>query len=368
VIRVGINARVLMKPTPAGVSQYTHNLLSALAERSVEHDDCEYVVFGIDGLPDALTGYDRIWSADEPASAHSGLSAHYWEQLTLPRTLRRYDLDVFHTPAGQPPVFSTVPLVTTVHDISPVVHPEWFSRSYAVLYRVLTPLAVRTSDRIVSVTGFSRDELVSVYPCAADKTSVVYNGVIPPSTDGDRPTGELQSGEFLLFVGAANRRKNLRTLLAAYRQYREGTDDPVPLALAGPSRDVFKEPIYTATEGIHTLGYVSVAELGWLYHNATAFVFPSLYEGFGLPILEAMTAGTPVITSDRGAMAEIAGDDAHLVDPLRPTQLADDIERVLSDDAYRSQLSERGRTHAEEFTWKRTATQTAAVYREVAEQ
>jgi glycosyltransferase involved in cell wall biosynthesis len=234
--------------------------------------------------------------------------------VQLPRTLDD-DLDVFHTPAGQPPLVASVPLVTTIHDVSPITHPEWFSTPYAALYRILTPLAIRASDRVLTVSEFSRDEIVRTCPAAAGKTIAVPNGVRPRDPSGGIPVEGLDTGEFLLFVGANNPRKNIETLIGAYREYRRRASSPVDLALAGPNNDVFAELNLPTVEGVRTLGFVSDDELTWLYHNAAAFVFPSLYEGFGLPILEAMSAATPVITSNRGAMAEVAGDAARLVDP-----------------------------------------------------
>lgn len=419
-IRVGINARALPKPDPAGVSRYTGALLEALADRTTtdgrvmdarlvatqpvdraretdggrsvadthrvagagettspnSETEFEYVLFGLDALPDGLRGHDRVVNGGEPAAAHSGLRAHRWEQFDLPRAIGEHDLDVFHTPAGQPPLLESISkrlgsegpaLVTTIHDVSPIAHPEWFSRGYAALYRALTPLAVRASNRILTVSEFARDEIVATYPKATGTVVPVHNGVTPLADPGES-VGGLAPGKFLLFVGSVNRRKNVETLLRAYRRYRSQVPDPVPLVLAGPERDVFAKAGYDLPDGVRTLGYVSDAELGWLYRNAAAFVFPSLYEGFGLPILEAMCAGTPVVTSDRGAMAEVAGDAAELVDPLDAEELAAGVERVLRNESYRDRLVVLGHERAESFTWDRAAAQTEEVYREAAEQ
>ncbi|WP_129115507.1 glycosyltransferase family 4 protein [Halegenticoccus tardaugens] len=363
-MRVGINARALSKPNPAGVSRYTRKLVDALA-REERGSDATFVLFGVDAVPEGLAAHDNVESTGVPVPAHSGLRAHRWEQLELPRAIGRVDVDVFHTPAGQPPVLARVPLVTTIHDISPVVHPEWFSRSYAALYRVLTPLAVRASDRIVTVSAFARDEIVDRYPRAAGKTVAVHNGLTPPSPDGPTVDG-VRSGEFLLSVGSMNPRKNLRRLVEAYGRYREHAADPASLALVGPTKSVFADASIEPGEGVETLGFVSDEELGWLYHNAAAFVFPSLYEGFGLPILEAMSAGTPVVTADRGAMAEVAGDAACLVDPTDSDAIADGIERTLCDADARERLARRGRERAAVFTWERAARRTAEAYRSVA--
>jgi glycosyltransferase involved in cell wall biosynthesis len=364
-LHVGINARALEKPNPSGVSRYTDSLVKALAGLD---RDLTLHLFGVRSLPPALADADAVRNAGVPAPAHSGGRAHLWEQLQLPRRLGGRDLDVFHTPAGQPPVLASLPLVTTIHDISPISHPEWFSTGYAALYRVLTPVAVRRSTRLVGVSEFTRDELVEAYPRAAGKAVAIPNGVralsesdAPPETGGD-----LDAGAFLLFVGSTNPRKNVATLLEAYRLYRQRTAEPLPLTLAGPDRDVFASADAPQVEGVRPLGFVSEEALAWLYRNAAAFVFPTLYEGFGMPILEAMGAGTPVVTSDRGAMAEVAGDAAALVDPQRPAEMADAIERVVGDEAYRERLVEAGRERAATFTWERTARETADVYREAA--
>lgn len=363
-MNVGINARSLTKPNPAGVSRYTLRLLVALAEQEAE-SDMEFILFGVEDIPTELDEYTHVRSAREPAPTHSGLTAHRWEQTTLPRALNQSEIDVFHTPAGQPPLLARVPLVTTIHDISPITHPEWFSRGYAGLYRVLTPLAVRKSERIITVSEFAREEIISEYPYAAGKTEAIYNGLTPPA-ETEASVDAVTEGEYLLFVGSLNKRKNLKTLLQAYEQYRTRVDDPLTLTLVGPEKSVFAETEIPVNSGVQTLGFVSDEELGWLYQNAAAFVFPSLYEGFGLPILEAMSAGTPVLTSDLGAMAEVADEAACLVSPSQPGSLAEGIELIGHDDDYRQQLIQNGCDRADAFTWERTAAQTAEIYRSVA--
>ena len=369
-IRVGFDARVLGKPGVEGVIRYARELLVALAEREAARDGraFEYLLFGVEAVPDVISGYDAVRSAGEPAWTHSGPRAHAWEQLSLPRAVRGRDLDVLHTPSGQPPLLAPVPLVTTVHDVSPVARPEWFGRRYAALHRALLPLAIRRSTRLIAVSEFSRSEVVDAYPGAAGKTVAVHNGARPPEPPGT-PVDGLEPGRFLLFVGAANPRKNVDRLVRAYASYRERTDDPLPLVLAGPERDHFADAGGTAstdTGGVRALGFVPDDRLAWLYHGAAVFAYPSLYEGFGLPILEAMGAGTPVVTADRGATAEVAGDAAVLVDPEDPSAIADGIEALLADDGRRERLVERGRARAAEFTWDRAAAETEAVYREVA--
>jgi glycosyltransferase involved in cell wall biosynthesis len=322
------------------------------------------VLFGLDETPSPLVGYDNLRVASEPAP-HSGLRAHFWEQVRLPLALSNYDLDVLHTPAGAPPLTS-VPSVATIHDISPVVHPEWFSTKYVALYRLLTAHTVRTTDRIVTVSESARDEIVARYPQARGKIVPIYNGVTPRNSAACEPVETLGGEEFFLFVGAMNPRKNLHTLIESYQQYRDRVADPIKLALAGPERDVFESEELPRVDGVQTLGFVPEPHLTWLYRNALAFVFPSLYEGFGLPVLEAMSVGTAVITSDRGAMAEVADDAALLIDPDSQGSLADALERITTNGELRTRLAAAGPARAAEFTWERAARETMRVYREVA--
>ncbi|MFA9517437.1 glycosyltransferase family 4 protein [Halopenitus sp. H-Gu1] len=362
-IQVGINGRVLAKPRPGGVGRYTRRLLGELGAGSADTYGCSPVAVGAEEVSDLPDGVE----AEGAVPASSGPRAHLWEQVTLPRMLAGEEYDVFHTPAGNPPVLSGTPLVTTIHDISPITHPEWFTNSYVSLYRLLTPLAVRTSDRIITVSKFARDEIIDVYPVAEGKIEVIYNGVRSRDPTDSEPVDDLAPDRFLLFVGSTNPRKNLEGLLNGYRRYRQNTSDPYSLVLVGPDNDVFASTNLPTVNGVRRLGFVSEPQLTWLYDAAALFVFPSLYEGFGLPILEAMSRGTPVITSDCGAMAEISGNAAHLVSPTDPGTIADGIEYVLDDTEYRQAISQQGKHHAADFTWSRTARQTAELYHSVAD-
>ena len=360
-VQIGINGRVLTKPVPGGVGRYTDRLLLEFKNMTAE---CSINVVGAKHASDIPEQIE----VDGQVPAHSGLRAHLWEQLSLPFKVRSRKFDVFHTPAGHPPVISGTPLVTTIHDISPITNPEWFADKYVALYRLLTPLAIRASARIITISDFARQEILERYPAARGKVVAIHNGVIPRDLTDSVPCSQVASGEYLLFVGSVNPRKNLKGLLKAYQKYRQQAANPYPLVLVGPDDDVFAEANIPDTNGIQQLGFVSEEKLTWLYSNAALFVFPSLYEGFGLPILEAMSVRTPVVTSDRGAMAEVADDAAHLVDPTNPNAIAAGIQDVLNDGEYREALCQKGKCRSAEFSWSRTARRTLEVYREVADE
>jgi glycosyltransferase involved in cell wall biosynthesis len=354
----GINARVLTKPSPGGVGRYTEQLLSELDYLAEDSVITAVGAAGETDIPDGIQTEGR-------APAHSGFRAHVWEQISLKHQIDTGEFDLLHTPAGNPPVLSTTPLVTTIHDISPIINPSWFSDKYVTFYRILTPIVLRVSDRIITVSEFSKKEIIDKYDVSHREIIPIHNGVKPRTKKDGTPCPRVSPGAFLLFVGSMNPRKNLRGLIKAYSQYREQATSPLPLVLAGPSKDIFAENELDNIEGIINLGYVSEDKLTWLYTNAAVFVFPSLYEGFGLPIIEAMSVGTPVVTSDRGAMAEVAGDAAYLVDPTNVAAIGDGITRLLEDKEYRRELSERGKRRSEQFDWSKTARQTLDVYHEV---
>jgi glycosyltransferase involved in cell wall biosynthesis len=363
VTRVAINARVLAKPEPAGVSRYTRRLLAALADRD---DNIDYLVFGVDELPPELRDQSDVENADETPPTPAGPRVQFWEQVTLPRTLRHHDVDLLHSTAGFSPLLTDVSTVLTVHDISPITHPEWFSRGYATLYRVLTPLTLKRTDHVVTISSFSKSEIERAYPWTTGSVSAVHNGLTPIPEDDVDPIDGLDADRYLLFVGSLNPRKNVVRLLDAYERYRRRVEAPVPLVLAGSQRDVFAAVDRPPIDGVHALGFVPDAQRNWLYHNATALLFPSLYEGFGLPIVEAMDCETPVLTSNVGAMAEVAGDAAVLVDPTDVDAIATGIERIATDDSLRETLADAGRRRVAEFTWESTAAEMVSIYRNVA--
>lgn len=362
-MKVGVNGRALCKSQTSGVGQYVSQLVSELSDARDGYD-LSIKLYGAAGVEDAPVGVETTGANAPP----SGPLAHLWEQFALPVELSGAGLDIFHASSGLPPVIADTPLVTTIHDISPVTHPEWFSPAYSTLYRIVTPIAIRASDRIITVSDFVRDEVVNRYSSAKGKTVRVYNGVVPMEHDGPAPYDELEPDGYLLFVGAVNPRKNIDGLLQAYERYRDCVDFPRPLVLVGPSDSVFAEQDLPEVPGVHNFGFVSDEELSWLYSNAALLVFPSLYEGFGLPIVEAMRVGTPVLTSDRGAMKEIAGNAGHLIDPTNATAISDGILEVLANREYRDTLSQRAKRRSGAFTWSKTAKQTYNVYQSVIEE
>jgi glycosyltransferase involved in cell wall biosynthesis len=311
-----------LRLTRAGSARYVHGLREALRPR-VELDEL-------------------AWGGGGRATA--ALRDALWYPLALPRAAS--EADVLHCPTFRGPLRSSIPLVVTVLDLSVLRHPALFNRWTRTYSRLTVPRVVAAARRLIAISEFTKRELVELLGVDPERVHVI--GV--PPRPGLVPEGERADGEYVLAVGTLEPRKNLARAAEAAR--RAG----VELRVAGARGwgDV-------ETNGVRWLGEVDDDELLKLLRGARALVYPSLYEGFGIPILEAMAVGTPVVTSAGGATEEVAGGAAVLVDPLDPASIAAGIEEA---DRRRDELRPRGLDRAAAFTWDDVAERTLAVYRE----
>jgi glycosyltransferase involved in cell wall biosynthesis len=298
-----------------------------------------------------------------------------WEQVVLPAQARRQGARILHLPGGtSAPVLGGVRVVMTLHDLAPARHPEflphWRSRWY---WGRWVPFTARFAERVLVPSASTKRDLLALGGVAERRIEVVPWGVAldpevePAGAEDVRARHGLPS-RYLLYVGTMDRRKDYPTLLAALRRL----DAPLPLVIAGTvirgrsDFDVRVRALELASR-VRVLGYVPETDLPALYRGAAAFVYPSLYEGFGLPILEAMACGVPVVTYNTTSLPEVAGDAAILLDPpVAPDTLAAAITRVLTDEALGRALVERGRARAAAFDWRATAASTARVYEALA--
>ena len=326
-MRVAIDVSPL-RQTRAGTARYLRALLPEL-ERLV---DVEPLAWG--GTRKPATVARDVW----------------WYPLALPRRART--ADVLHCPSFRGPTSSRVPLVVTVHDVGVLRRPAAFNRWTRGYSRFYVPRVVRAAERVIAVSDFTKRELIDVLGVPEERVRVVPNGVGQPFVaDGDRA-----EGEYVLAVGTVEPRKNLPRLAQATRAAG------LELRVAG-ARGWGDVRVNGDGDGVRFLGFVPDEELAALYRGALCFTYPSLYEGFGIPVLEAMACGTPVVTSRGGATEEVADGAAVLVDPRDPADIAAGIERAIRD---RSELVSCGLARARAFSWKAIADATVGVYREAA--
>ena len=366
-MRVGLDARALTSPSPTGVERYVVELVRALARL----DDCPQVIAYTDRpVADAnvLAGAVRV----QVLRARRG-----WLRLALPWRLWRDRFDLVHLPSTIVPPLLPCPAVVTVHDLAFRHCPETYAPDdLAMQFRALR--GATRAAHVIAVSQSTARDLMEATGLAQDRITVIPLGV----SSAFRPDGPALSldafpgadrvrGGCLLHTGGLHPRKNLPRLLDAYADVRKTMSIP-PLIIAGDvttrwGREVVAETAERAlTDDVIFPGHVGDAVLPALCRAATVALYPSLYEGFGLPILEAMASGTPVITSNRSSMAEVAGDAAVLVNPESVEGLAGALRRVLSDEQLRHELRARGLARSRQFTWERTARETVAVYRRFA--
>jgi len=273
-----------------------------------------------------------------------------WYFGALPLEARRRGCDVLHCTTYRAPLRSPVPVVVTVHDLAVLRLPDAFNRWTREYGRRLLGPVVRAARRVIAVSEFTKREVVDLLRVPDERVRVVPNAVGAPFT-ADGPRAE---GDYVLAVGTVEPRKNLPRLVEA-------------AARAGVELRVVGDPgwggVEVAGNGVRRLGFVPDEELARLYRGALCVAYPSLYEGFGIPVLEAMACGAPVVTSAGGALEELADGAAVLVDPLDVASIAEGIERAA---AQREELARRGLERARRYTWAAAAEATVEVYREAA--
>jgi glycosyltransferase involved in cell wall biosynthesis len=353
---------------PAGAGRYALELANALAVLASEPEsDLRLVILERWGKLASLAG-DRVeYVRAGPANRWARV---VWEQTALPILLRRLQPDVCHSTHHSLPLLPVAARrVVTVHDLTfrlfPARYP-WSSRHYM---RWTTAAAMRSADAVIVPSEAVKRDLLRLKRPPRAAVHVIPEGVSPrfiaeatESSVASLRTRHALPGRFLLQLGTDEPGKNRALTVGAFEEL--GPEFP-DLGLVFAGQKGWGEAA-ALPESVLDLGYVPDEDLPALYAAAEVFVFPSLYEGFGLPVLEAMAAGTPVVTAPGGACAEVAGDAALIVDPLTSSGLAAAIRTVLTDPTKRSALSRRGRARAAEFTWERTARETLAVYRAAA--
>jgi glycosyltransferase involved in cell wall biosynthesis len=350
-MRIALDSTPLVEPA-GGIPRYVTELALALAE--LDSGDEIHLLSDQTTLhfdPRLLERPNIV--ATPPAGPRFGGK---WWSLALPVELRRRGIDVFHGTNFEAPYWGGVPALVTVHDLSPwmapPIRPEGSER-----VRRRAPWLLRRVERVLTPSEAVRYEAIARFGLDPDRVEAIPLGVAPAPPADEAAGWRPPAGPFVCYLGAANPRKNLPVLIDSWRLAREQAP-PLRLVLAGPGTEKFDSP----AEGISGLGVVNEAKRSALLSAAVAFAYPSLYEGFGLPVVEAMRAGAPVIVSRTAALLETAGDAALVVDPDSREQWARAILRVLREPGLGGELKRRGAVRASDFCWRQTAERTRAAY------
>jgi glycosyltransferase involved in cell wall biosynthesis len=374
--------RIAIDYTPAiaqgaGIGRYTRSLVAALAR--VDEDD-RYTLFSSEpptierGFPNASNMQPHVL---ELGNRRLTIAWHRL-RLPIPAELLMGNADVLHGPDFSLPPTLRARRVVTIHDLAFVTHPHCALPSLVSYLNKVVPRAVRGADRVIAVSQRTADDLTERLDVAPDKIRVIHLGVDPsfsPKRDAGKVTAVCQKYElappFVLAVSTLEPRKNYERLIAAFAMAARSLGGPQMLVIAGRKGWLYESVFEAVTthgvaDRVRFLDYLTDDELATLYHAASALAMPSIYEGFGIPVLEAMASGTPVVCSTAGSLPEVAGDAALLVAPEDLDGLAAALVRLVADEPLRRMLIQRGLERAGAFTWDAAARGHVAVYHEAA--
>jgi len=367
---IAIDAR---KIRDFGIGTYIRNLIRELAE--LDRENSYVLLTNTEGRKALHNLPENFRTVTHGAPVYS-----VREQITLGWTLYRLEADLYHATHYVLPSILPCPAVVTIHDIIHLLYPQYLPNKIAFFYaeRMIRRGLVR-GERVIAVSENTRDDLVRYFGLGGDKIEVVYNGI----EESFRQTLEHEEIErwlrnlgierpYALFVGNPKPHKNLDNVVKAFARALEIEEFPHTLVCVG-KRDAATQKVRQRAEQLGLSdrlllqGRVAQEALPAIYQGAELFLYPTLYEGFGLPVVEAMASGVPVVTSNTSALKEVAGGHAHLVNPLDVEGIAKAIARCLSDDDHRQALAQRGRERAEHFRWDKAAQETLEIYRRVLE-
>jgi glycosyltransferase involved in cell wall biosynthesis len=358
-----------------GIGRHTRELVAALAVQDAENAYLLFAAGHRGGALPPLPGPNFSWRA---TTASELWLARIWHRARLPIPIERWTgpIDLLHAPDFVlPPARLGTRTVLTVHDLSFARSPETTPPRLVGYLNQVVPRSVHRADRVLAVSEATRQDVIALYGAPPEKVTVVYNGVdarFRPIEDADRQRAireryGIGEAPYILAVGAVHARKNYPRLIEAV--HRLGRPE-LRLVIAG-GRGHPRGPVHTRiaelglAERVVFAGFVGDEDLPALYSAARVVAFPSIYEGFGLPALEGMACGTPVVTSNTSSLPEIVGDAGLLVDPYDVEALANALARALDDEGLRSSLVEKGLHRARRFTWAEAARQVRAVYAEL---
>ena len=370
--RIGLNAHLLNLTgnyRSAGINWYIHHLIQHLEPAS----DLQYTVF----LSEPRAHFAQCAIARSHLPTHQPIVRIFWEQFLQPIALRHAQIDLLHALAFAGPVGISIPWVVTIYDLSFMRYPDSFHPLNRMYLTWAVRWAVRRANYVIAISESTKRDLVELVGARPERIQVIYCGkddaFTPPTNRAALAAWRAARGvpdKMILFVGTIEPRKNIARLLRAFARAKRAARLPHRLVLIGARGWKYAEVDQTIVQenlasDVLFVGYVPQEELPYWYQAADLFVYPSLYEGFGMPPLDAMASGTPVVTSNAASLPEVVGNAALQVPPTDETALSEAIIRALTDNALRAEMIARGLEQAARFCWTRAARETTALYRAV---
>ena len=377
-MRIGIDCRTISDANfkeLGGIGHYTYYLVHKLIELD---DSNQYFLFFYNKEID-VSQFDKpnVKCVVLPGVRYKKFFPFFYNHLFVPQILRFYHLDIYHNPANIIPLFYMGKSVITVHDLAIYKNPAWFPRGQWFSRHILVPLSIKRAKKIIAVSESTRNDLINIFKIIPDKIKVIYEGVgfdkrLLNDSVSYKPSDKFKNlGRYFLYVGTLEPRKNLVRVIQAYHNFlNKFPDENINFVIAGRRGwkydDIFNAiEQYGLQDKIIMFGYINPLEKIYLMKNAFTFIFTSLYEGFGLPILESMLLGAPIITSNISSIPEIIIDNAVLVDPYNVGDIEAGMEKLTFNSALREKLIQRGQEIAKNYTWTNCGQDTIKVYSEI---
>jgi glycosyltransferase involved in cell wall biosynthesis len=362
-LNIAVNTRLLLKNKLEGIGWFTYETLKRITQNHPEHEF--YFIF------DRPYHTDFIFSANVrpivigPQARHPFLF-YWWFEKSIPKILKQINADLFISPDGFLSLSTNVKSIAVFHDINYMHHPKDFPFLVRHYYQFFAPRFAKKANRIVTVSEYSKNDIVDQFSILPDLVDVVFNGaneIFKPITDAEKQATRQKytsGNDYFIFVGALSPRKNVANLLLAFDRFKTLTKSTTKLIIVGEKmfktrkmKQVYSQLLFK--DDVIFTGRMSPEELKYLYGSALALTFVPYFEGFGIPMIEAMNCQTPVIASNVTSMPEIAGDAALLVDPFSIESISDAMIRIYADDKLRNELITKGTVQCQKYSWEKTA-------------
>ncbi len=362
-MRIAVNTRLLLKGKLEGIGWFTHQTLERMVRRHPEH---EFIFFFDRPYDPSFVFSSYVTPVVVSPQARHPVLFYLWFEWRIPFLLRKYKADVFLSPDGYMSLSTKVPTCVVIHDLAFEHYPKHVTTSHRMYWRHYSPLFAKKADRIVTVSNFSKQDITAHYGIPPEKIDVVHNGAhdeYKPLSWEEKEQVKAQYAdgcEYFLFAGALHPRKNIVNLLKAFIAFKKRQRSNMKLVIVGRFAWKYDEVMEMREEmpfkdDVKWVGYMDVASLSKVMGGAYALVFASLFEGFGIPILEALQCNVPVIVSNTSSMPEVAGDAGLLVDPNNVQDIADKMQLMYKDEALRSKLIAAAPAQVQKFDWDRSA-------------